>query len=173
MTIPPGTIPGNYFIGILADDTNRVDESNESNNYVSARITISAPAAGAKADIVFVSPPLTVSPASVARGGQVRLDSNGPTVMKNQGAMASGPFRFGVYLSRVSAITSGATFLNFASNPFNIAAGATAGFGGVNVTIPPGTPPGNYFIGILADDTNMVDESNENNNYVSVPITIR
>ncbi len=170
VTIPPGTPPGSYFIGILADDTNRVNEANKNNNYVSAPITVTPNPASGRADLMFVSSSLTVTPTVVAPGGSVRLSSS---PIKNQGTVASGPFRFGVYLSTDSVITTSDTFLNFASHDFNLAAGAEQGFGGVNVTIPPGTPPGSYFIGILADDTNRVNESTKNNNYVSTPITIR
>ncbi len=172
VTIPPDTAPGNYFIGMLADDTNRVDESNENNNFVSSPITISAPAAGAKPDIMFTNPLIAVSPNLVSPGGQVRLDLNG-SLMKNQGTVATGPFRFGVYMARRPVITAGDISLNFFSNDFNIPAGGTAGFGGVIVTIPMGTPAGNYYIGILADDNNRVSESNENNNYAVAQIVIR
>jgi hypothetical protein len=38
--IPKDVKPGTYYFGILVDRTNRVDESDESNNYVSVRIGI-------------------------------------------------------------------------------------------------------------------------------------
>ena len=38
--IPKDVRPGTYYFGILVDRSNRVDESDESNNYVSVRIGI-------------------------------------------------------------------------------------------------------------------------------------
>ena len=38
--IPKDVKPGTYYFGILVDRTNRVDESDKSNNYVSVRIGI-------------------------------------------------------------------------------------------------------------------------------------
>jgi hypothetical protein len=40
--IPKDVKPGTYYFGILVDRTNRVDESDETNNYVSVRIGIVA-----------------------------------------------------------------------------------------------------------------------------------
>lgn len=40
--IPTDVKPGTYYFGILVDRTNRVDESDETNNYVSVRIGIVA-----------------------------------------------------------------------------------------------------------------------------------
>lgn len=44
-TIPSTLTPGNYFIGILVDDLNQTAESNESNNFKSAALTVTGTAA--------------------------------------------------------------------------------------------------------------------------------
>jgi uncharacterized membrane protein len=43
LVIPEGTAPGTYFIGALADASNLIPESNESNNSLSVRITVLDP----------------------------------------------------------------------------------------------------------------------------------
>jgi hypothetical protein len=40
LTIPINTVPGNYFIGLLADRTNAVAEGNEGNNAASVALTV-------------------------------------------------------------------------------------------------------------------------------------
>jgi hypothetical protein len=43
ISIPKDIKPGTYYFGILVDRTNRVDESDKSNNFVSVRIGIVPP----------------------------------------------------------------------------------------------------------------------------------
>ena len=162
LTIPAGTAPGTYYIGILVDRTNAASESNEVNNYVSVSINVVGP------DLAITSGTPTATPASVAPGGTVSL--SGWTV-KNQGTASSGDFSNGFYLSSDAAITSADTYLGGNSNT-SLAAGASFTWGGAGLTIPARTTPGTYYIGILVDRTNAVSESNEMNNYVSAPITI-
>jgi hypothetical protein len=101
-------------------------------------------------------------------GGTVSL--SGWTV-KNQGTAASGDFSNGFYLSSNAVISSTDTYLTGNANT-SLAAGASFAWGGPGLTIPAGTAPGTYYIGILVDHTNAVGEFNEGNNYVSVPIAI-
>ena len=56
---------------------------------------------------------------------------------------------------------------------FSLAPGQSFTWGGGNLTIPGSLTPGSYYIGILVDYNNGVGESNEFNNYVSTPLTIR
>jgi len=42
LVIPASTSPGTYYVGILVDKNNQVTESNETNNYVSRQITVTA-----------------------------------------------------------------------------------------------------------------------------------
>src|SRR5205823_6070385 len=167
LTIPAGTAPGNYYIGILVDKDSGVCESNAADNYVSTPITVQA---ACSSDLVVSSGTPTVTPATVAPGGTVTL--SGWTV-KNQGTASTGTnvFNNGFYLSSDAVITSTDTLLDFnGNNP--LAAGALFTWGGPTLTIPAGTAPGNYYIGILVDKDNGVCESNETNNYVSTPLTV-
>jgi subtilase family serine protease len=91
--------------------------------------------------------------------------------VKNAGTVASGDFSNGFYLSNDATITSGDTYLDGNSNP-SLAPGEQFVWGNTTLTIPAGTPPGSYHIGILVDRNNAVSESNENNNYWSTVIVV-
>jgi subtilase family serine protease len=167
LTIPAGTLPGNYYIGIVVDRANAVAESRESNNYVSSPIAVTAGAIS-RADLRITTGNLAVYPSTVAQGGTVHLSD---WTVKNEGTAASGAFSNGFYLSKNQVISSSDTYLTGNSNS-SLSAGAQHSWGGVTLTIPVGTLPGNYYIGIVVDRANTVAESHETNNYVSSPITV-
>ncbi|MCX5993341.1 MAG: hypothetical protein NT177_03880, partial [Chloroflexi bacterium] len=91
--------------------------------------------------------------------------------VKNEGTAGSGAFSNGFYLSTNQIISSSDTYLAGNSNS-SLSAGAQYSWPGPTLTIPAGTPPGNYYIGIVVDRAKAVAESNENNNYVSSPIKV-
>jgi probable HAF family extracellular repeat protein len=112
------------------------------------------------------SPALSAPP-----GGSVTLSS---WRVQNNGGAPTPPsvvFSNGFYLSTDSVITAGDTLLAVNSNT-SLAPGAGFNWSATSHTIPSNTPPGNYFIGILADYAGEVSESDEGNNYVSEPITV-
>jgi len=168
LTIPAGTAPGNYYIGILVDRANAVVESAENNNYVSCPITVTAAAIN-RPDLRITTGNPTLHPLTVLAGGNVTLSD---WTIKNEGTAASGKFSNGFYLSNNQIITSGDTFLTDNYIQPGLAAGAQYTWLGPTLTIPHGTPPGNYYIGILVDRNNAVAESNEMNNYVSSPVKV-
>jgi subtilase family serine protease len=167
LTIPAGTLPGNYYIGILVDRNNAVAELAETNNYVSSPITVTAVAIN-RPDLRITTGNPTLHPSTVVAGGDVTLSD---WTIKNEGTAASGAFSNGFYLSNNQIITSGDTFITDNYN-LGLAAGSQYSWPGPALTIPHGTPPGNYYIGILVDRNNAVAESNEVNNYVSSPIKV-
>lgn len=119
-------------------------------------------------DLAITTGSPTVTPSTVDPGGTVSLSA---WTVKNQGNTNSGSFSNGFYLSTDSVITASDTYLTGNSNS-NLAPRAQFNWGSPTLTIPDGTPPGNYYIGILVDRTNVVSESNENNNYVASRITV-
>src|SRR5436309_624409 len=69
-------------------------------------------------------------------------------------------------------MTTADTLLDFnGNNP--LAAGEAFTWGAPTLTIPAGTAPGNYYIGILVAKDGGVRVSNETNNYVSTPLTVQ
>jgi subtilase family serine protease len=85
-------------------------------------------------------------------------------IVKNQGTVGTGstPFRVGFYLSKDKTITTSDTFLGSRSVS-SLAAGASSQ-AATQVRIPADLTLGTYFIGAIADDTNVITETNELNN---------
>jgi hypothetical protein len=133
-------------------------------------MTLTAAYITALPDLVISSGTPTITPSFVAPGGTVQLLST--WTVKNQGGGASGAFENGFYLSTNPTVTSSDTYLGSNSNSSGLAAGSWYNWGAQTLTIPAGVSPDVYYIGILTDRNNTVSESNETNNYVSVPITI-
>ena len=96
------------------------------------------------------------APASANPGGQISISA---TVV-NQGGASAGSFRLGLYVSNDTNITTSDTFLTSCSIS-GLSPGASATCSG-NVIAPQAS--GTYFVGGIADDTNVIAESNENNN---------
>lgn len=168
VTIPAGTTPGTYYIGILADRNNTVAESDETNNFVSRQITVSAPVVGLP-ELRIKTGSLTVAPLTIAPGGTISLSM---WTVENTGTADAGPFRNGIYLSTTSTITASDILLGETNNHNGLAAGGEHTWAGGGYTVPAGTTPGTYYIGVLVDRNNTVAEYNEDNNFVSRQITV-
>jgi len=163
-----GVPPGNYYFGVITDYDNTVAEFNEDNNTgcvsPSANIIIAA-----------TQPDLQISNCGQSVvSGTTRFYLN--LKVENFGTTTAGASTLGAYLSSnntvntsdyrvatavVPALSGGASSL--IDLDFNTAA--------VNV------PPGNYYVGFIADYDNNVTENNESNNVncisASASITIQ
>ena len=123
-------------------------------------------------DLTIPSGTPTVSPSAVSTsGGQVTLSAW--TI-----ANAGGPYSLdgtesnGFYISTDPVITTADTRLDFNLNGSELQpAGGRFDWGGPTLRIP-ALAAGTYYIGILIDEANSVVESNEANNYVSVPLVV-
>jgi subtilase family serine protease len=154
--IPAGTATGSWYIIARADAEEAVTETSEANNYSSRSIKI-----GADLDITALSAPATAG----AGGSIVLADST-----KNLGGAAAGPSLTRFYLSINSSIDGSDIILGSRSVPA-LAGGATSS-GSVNVTIPPGTATGNWYIIAQADADGTVTETSETNNTYARSIKI-
>lgn len=157
-TIPATTYAGNYYVGVLADKANALEETDEGNNGWSQAITLTA-----KSDLVITT---AASPASAQRGTQITVSGT----VKNQGYGPTSPYFVRVRLSQDNVITSTDTVLcgfGFASTPANTALPFSC-----SATIPATLAAGSYSLGFVADDGNYVTESNETNNIKLNAITI-
>jgi subtilase family serine protease len=121
-----------------------------------------------KADLVITSGVPTVTLGYVRAGQAVQLPA---WRVSNAGADPVGSFSNGFYLSTDAAITPGDIYLGGNSNS-SLAAGGSFNWSSPTLTIPAATAPGKYYIGILVDRANAVAETNETNNYVSVPLAV-
>lgn len=132
-------------------------------------------------DLVITSGSPVWTPSAVAAGQEVILE--GGFTVKNQGDTDAGTFYNGIYLSPDPVITRDDIRLNeTGSGTANseLAAGTEHVWGPprypefmvIKQTIPVETPPGRYYLGIMVDETGLVAESDETNNYVSSLIEV-
>ncbi|NYT07502.1 MAG: hypothetical protein GKC05_04515 [Methanomicrobiales archaeon] len=152
ITLPSGTPAGSYHLCVMADGTARVGESHEDNNVASAGITVTGLPLP---DLVAVS---VTGPATSSPGGIISVQAT----VRNGGTAPSGETRAGIYLSGDSSITTGDILLGSVSLP-GLATGSTTTLSGY-VMIPVGVTPASYYLGIIADDTAVVEELDEGNN---------
>ncbi|HEX7050967.1 MAG TPA: CARDB domain-containing protein [Longimicrobiales bacterium] len=93
-TIPETIQPGSYYIGVLLDADDGVPESDETNNFASARLTVTAPASApaivlSQTDVSFEAAEGGMDPAtqtvSVTNGGGGTLNGLGASITYETG----------------------------------------------------------------------------------------
>lgn len=163
LRVPPGTPFGSYYAGILVDNGDVVRESSELNNWKSGPLLVSGPDLALAWSAPFVTP-------GIARPGEkVRL---GDCSVTNVGPLAAGSFWVGLYLSVDASITGTDVYLGD-TLVAGLAPGARCDWAAPSPTIPLGTVPGDYYIGILVDRLEGITELSESNNALSAPMPIR
>jgi subtilase family serine protease len=154
VTVPSNTPVGSYVFLACADDQKQQTESNEANNCRAASGTITVGAADVVVDVVSNPPP------TIERGKKFPASAT----TRNQGVADTGrPTRTRYYLSLTPAWTAAAKRLTGYRVVDDLAPGATDS-GDVNVGVPSGTTPADYYLVACGDDTDVVTEQNETNN---------
>lgn len=109
---------------------------------------------------------LSVSgPTSCTEGDSISISRT----FQNIGTDASGTFRYGLYLSSDSTITTGDTLVYSYQHPGLAAGGSSTG--SIPVDLPWGTT-GTFYYGLLVDDLYQVVETNEGNNDIASASTV-
>ena len=153
--LPKNLVAGRtYYIGAIADYSNRVGESNEGNN---GRVLGS-----------FIAPPPR-KPDLIVTGGTARMIDSGTgrmyanVTVRNQGTGTAGSSYVGYYLSTNSTITTLDTRLSV-DYTGSLASGRSE-YDYQYFNLPKNLVAGRtYYIGAIADYSNRVGESNEGNN---------
>ncbi|HEX4568006.1 MAG TPA: CARDB domain-containing protein, partial [Vicinamibacterales bacterium] len=150
LTIPAGTATGVYYVIAVADYNMQVGETNETNNWrTSGQLRVGP-------DLVESS----ISGSSIGgSGGTITVTDT----VKNQGLGDAPASTTGIYFSTSAVFNSSATRIGSRSVPA-LPAGTT-NTASTQVTLPTGLATGNYFVFANADDTNVVVEAFEINNY--------
>ncbi len=160
LKIPAATPAGSYYLGILVDRANAVDESSEWNNFMSTKITVKSPPPPPQLpDLRVSSVPRLGSSNSVEQGGSITLDW---TVM-NAGAGAASKFSYDFYLSSDKAIGGGDTRIKRSSHT-GLGPNQSKSFNRQKLKIPVSTKAGSYHVCVSVDRNKAIKESNENNN---------
>ena len=153
-----GWAPGTYYIGAIADYSNAIAETNETNNpsnAVALTVTSDLPDLDARnGDPDYAA---TLDASSVAQGASVTLTYR----VSNWGPGAAGSSTSGIYRSSDATITTGDTLLTTDAVG---ALGALVGSWESATFSTSGWAPGTYYIGAVADYNNAIAETNETNN---------
>lgn len=161
-TVSAPTTTGTYYYGACL--TSVSGESSTSNNCSTAvKVTVSS--SSAKPDLVVSA--LNGS-SSAIRGSTMYFSS----VIKNQGAASANPNYSRAYLSTNKTITTSDTAIWTCNHSSGIAAGKTKSCSG-SPTVPSKLTPGTYYLGVIADYSNLIAESDESNNTAYRKITIK
>ena len=161
--IPEDAPDGSYFILFVADYDQEVGESDESNNVFALPVTVGSPVSGPDVAVDLAS--LSVSQADpdeqlVASADVVNLGSAGTGVET----------RLKYYLSTDETYDAGDTYLNYDAVPALAAQGASAET--ANVRVPADTAPGMYYVLFVADETELLAETDEGNNVAALPLVV-
>jgi CARDB/Fibronectin type III domain len=160
-----GTLPAGTYSAVVP-----VTSPVAANSPVAVSVTFTV-AAPVLADLVVTGRDggqLTVTPTTVAPGGTTTL--SGWTV-RNDGAAPSGDFGGAIYLSTDTTITAGDVQLIWFPNSV-LPPGGSESYATYPLIVPVNTAPGSYYVGLLVDVGEGTPESNENNNFVSTPLTV-
>ncbi|GAB3735084.1 hypothetical protein GCM10027594_16490 [Hymenobacter agri] len=160
LTVPTGTAVGNYYVLFVADPTNVVAETNETNNVTSYSLQVVAPVVD-----LFTSQPY-LSPSVSAAGNTIGTSC----YIQNQGNSAASSSDVGYYLSTNTTLDASDVLL--LSSPGAVLAGGGYASRYNNLTIPAGTAAGSYYVLFVADPANTVSEVNETNNVSYAPLLL-
>ncbi|MGV8111790.1 MAG: C10 family peptidase [Lentimicrobium sp.] len=166
LTIPTGTSSGTYYLLFFADHDNAFVETDENNNVVFIQITVTG---GSSGDDFYVQNQ-TATPASVAAGGAIDVSASqcysGTTPDASMGSVY-----LGYYLSPTPTFNS-STAVYLDEDPSGLGSDDPCNSESETLTIPTGTSSGTYYLLFFADHDNAFVETDENNNVVSIQITV-
>jgi trimeric autotransporter adhesin len=158
--LPSNISSGDYYIIASADYGNNLSETNESNNANSVKITIVEPISDLSV------PSFYTFNSSLAAG--TTFSAN--TVLSNSGNTFLSNVTVGYYLSTDSVFSIGDTYLS--SNYVGYLYAGNSSYDYPNFLIPSGVPAGNYYVLAVADYSNLIPESDEENNVNVLSITV-
>ena len=161
--IPSNAKSGTYYVALWADRTNKVKETNESNNIAMYKVTID----GSSSTTPDLTPYSFKSTKTFYKSGETVVFTGG---IRNLGKTTAPPYVVDYRLSTNSSVSTLDPVLRTVSKPALAAGGSTSAL--TTGKIPPTTKPGTYYLGIWVDRTNKVKEGNESNNIAVFKITV-
>ncbi len=150
IAIPPDVPLGNIYLVGKADSYDEVVETDDMNNLLADPIQVTAP------DLIVTD---VEGPNGVKRGDPI----SGRVWVQNQGNGFTGTnFEVGIYLSTDNIITTADIALGTLT--FNAMLGNGGTSQGYTKIVPTNISKGVYYLGAIADSTDVVLESDETNN---------
>ncbi len=168
-TIPALAAVGSRYLLLVADPPNAEQESDETNNVVSFALAVTA-GSGSLPDLALWRPSLSFG--AVPPGGS----TGAFTFIFNRGTGVVSGYEIGFYLSADTVFSATSdVFLGLVTGGSLVPSGGGAA-GTIHsapmLTVPAGTPPGNYYLVLIADPRNVVAESDETNNSRALPLRV-
>ncbi|MBI3890214.1 MAG: hypothetical protein HY303_01640 [Candidatus Wallbacteria bacterium] len=162
VAIPSFVTTGSYYIVGIADDSDAIAESNEANNVAAANAPIAVAAASAGPAL----PDLVVAgvngPAGVQAGQTIGMKVTVRNIGRAPAANTTTIFRLGFIDAVTGALTNQRLELGRISTPPIPPDGFV--LVSANVTVPSTVPPGDYFLGAIANKVTPIAESDSTNN---------
>ncbi len=156
VAVPTGTAVGTYYVLMVADNKNSIAEKNEQNNVTYTTLSVVQPSVD-----LYISG-ADLSRYSVAAGSNFTSSF----YIVNQGNTSASTSNAQVYLSSNSTFDSNDVLLVTSTGGALAASGYS--YRQPSATVPANTTPGNYYVLLVADATNLVNETNEQNNTTAV-----
>jgi len=153
ITLPGWVAPGTYYLGAIADYSDSIAESNETNNaIVVGQFTVTA------GDIDLAT---TDGSVTYPYSGQIKVDTTFANLGTTNFATTTNCSVY-FYVSTDAVITTSDTFLLQTQFP-TLAAGATSSYS-ATWSVPSSLAPGTYYVGLFIDTADFCPESDETNN---------
>ena len=157
LTIPANLEPGTYYLMALADLNEQYVETDEANNT----------ATGSILTIVKVVDLVVSNLTTTATSLYPRDTFDVHIEVTNQGSSTVSASRTGIYLSTDAVIDVSDRRIN------RVTVGTIEPAGtyvlDATISVPRSMPPGTYYLGAMADDTEYHDETDETNNALTGP----
>lgn len=162
LPLPASLEPGWYYVLLVMDQSNRVAESNETNNVASARLRIVAPAPDLQPTQVGFQP-YSITSATTYFSIEFSIS--------NRGVLPTDSSQVGLFISDRPSLDGTATDLGrTAIEPLLAGANSLAQL--VTVNMPPGMRAGSHYVFVVADYTQAISELDEANNVLATPFLI-
>lgn len=153
VTLPTFTSTQTLYLGVIVDIYSAVPETSESNNTQRRAEPIS---------IVFPIPDLRAEIVQTATSAAAGEDFSVTRILENVGVAPSQTFTYDYYLSATPQVDprSAIRIGRFTSSLTN----GTDDYGIDTMLIPSTVPEGDYYVGIVVDPEDLIDEVDETNN---------
>jgi serralysin len=165
VTLPGNLAPGTYYIGAIADFTNSISESDETDNtYNVAQITVTG--STTPSNLPNLSAQIFTNTTSSTAGSSVAVN----TFVVNYGSGPAAASSSRIYLSTDATITTSDMVLATISSGALAAVGQSGYYDAqkLSLSLPANLAPGTYYIGAIADYNNQIFEKDETDNTYNV-----
>ncbi|MBC3542413.1 CARDB domain-containing protein [Rufibacter sediminis] len=162
ISLPSTVTAGNYNLLFVADPTNDISETDETNNVKAAAVTVTS-----SNTLELAVSTRTLAATSVVLGGTVSATAT----LTNSGNATAPKSAVGFYLSTNTSLDDNDVLLTSKQTSGTLAAKASEEIT-ATLTIPNNTVAGSYYILYVPDPENHIAESDETNGVMSLALTV-